>query len=225
MFNSLWYQRRISNYKLKLANKLLLYIPSFLLENVVSMSNYHWVINERALSKVYTVLESIWERKSDCSEPFLNLYKELSITLMHISHINREASISLHVWLECSRARDQPFSQYRMARAASVSNRVMARKLEREQKTTKENKQQYYIDFNFLLVCLLVWDWSLCLTHGRHALLESWKKLPQEWMLRRWKYPKNYLDIFWGALGINKHVTCFFCVPSNPWAGLCFRHC
>ena len=140
MFNSLWYQRRISNYKLTLANKQLLYIPSFLLENVVSMSNYHWVINERALSKVYTVLESIWERKSDCGEPFLNLYKELSITLMHISHINREASISLHVWLECSRARYQPFSQYRMARAASVSNRVIARKLEREQKNNKRKQ-------------------------------------------------------------------------------------
>ena len=34
-------------------------------------------------------------------------------------------------------------------------------------------------------------------------------------MLRRWKYPKDYLDIFWGALGINKNMTCFFCVPTN----------
>ena len=25
----------------------------------------------------------------------------------------------------------------------------------------------------------------------------------------------NYLDIFWGALGINKNMTCFFCVPTN----------
>ena len=52
-----------------------------------------------------------------------------------------------------------------------------------------------------------------------------WNKRKQEWMLPRWKYPKNYLDIFWGALGINKNMTCFFCVPTNPWAGLCFRHC
>ena len=43
-------------------------------------------------------------------------------------------------------------------------------------------------------------------------------------MLRRWKYPKNYLDIFWGALSIKKNMSCFFCVPTNPWAGLCFRH-
>ena len=43
-------------------------------------------------------------------------------------------------------------------------------------------------------------------------------------MLRRWKYAKNYLDIFWGALSINKNMTCFFCVTTNPWAGLCFRH-
>ena len=44
-----------------------------------------------------------------------------------------------------------------------------------------------YIDFTFLLVCLLVLNWSLCLTHGRHVSLESWKKKWQEWMLRRWK--------------------------------------
>ena len=28
-------------------------------------------------------------------------------------------------------------------------------------------------DFTFLLVCVLVLDWSLCLTHGRHVSLES----------------------------------------------------
>ena len=28
-------------------------------------------------------------------------------------------------------------------------------------------------DFIFLLVCVLVLDWSLCLTHGRHVSLES----------------------------------------------------
>ena len=31
-------------------------------------------------------------------------------------------------------------------------------------------------DFTFLLVCVLVLDWSLCLTHGRHISLESWRK-------------------------------------------------
>ena len=30
-----------------------------------------------------------------------------------------------------------------------------------------------YIDFTFLLVCLSVLNWSLCLTHGRHVSLES----------------------------------------------------
>ena len=28
-------------------------------------------------------------------------------------------------------------------------------------------------DFTFLLVCVLVLHWSLCLTHGRHVSLES----------------------------------------------------
>ena len=41
-------------------------------------------------------------------------------------------------------------------------------------------------------------------------------------MLRRWNYSKNYLDIVLGALGINKNMTCFFSVPTNPWAGLVF---
>ena len=29
-----------------------------------------------------------------------------------------------------------------------------------------------YIDFTFLLVCLSVLNWSLCLTHGRHVSLQ-----------------------------------------------------
>ena len=39
-------------------------------------------------------------------------------------------------------------------------------------------------------------------------------------MLRRWKYPKNYLDIFWGALGINKKNDLFLLRTNQPmgWA-------
>ena len=39
-------------------------------------------------------------------------------------------------------------------------------------------------------------------------------------MLRRWEDPKNYLDIFWGALGINKRHDLLLLRSNQPmgWA-------
>ena len=39
-------------------------------------------------------------------------------------------------------------------------------------------------------------------------------------MLRQWKYPKHYLDISWGALGINKNHDLFLLRSNQPmgWA-------